>query len=99
MSDITGARPFARKQPEPLIVFTITCGDLQRDWTLSLEARERIVRECGTHMGWSGHEVQTHLESLRLNERERLSQLVDGRSITSNKPINNTEEHGTPELS
>ena len=72
MSDVTAARPFRRKEPQAPMTFTITVEDLQRDWTLSLEARERIVTEVAAQREWSGDELRTHIESLRLGERERL---------------------------
>jgi hypothetical protein len=59
-----------RPQRTPF-AFTITVGDLERDWTLSLQARERLLTEFAAYGGWSASELRAHLDSLHLNERER----------------------------
>jgi hypothetical protein len=64
MSDVTAARPFVKPDEAPA-TFVITIGDLQRDWTLSLEARERIMTECAARWGWSHEELVTNILTLR----------------------------------
>jgi hypothetical protein len=65
MSDVTAARRFVQPEEPEAPTFVITLGDLRRDWTLSLEARERILTECAKRWGWSHEELVTNILALR----------------------------------
>ena len=50
--------------------FTTQVGDIARTWSLTPQARERLMREYASYMGWPEEKLSDQLERLRQKIRQ-----------------------------